>query len=480
MKARFALLLVVSVCHGVLLADTVAPAGKYSAHEWGTFTSIQGSDGVPIAWNPFVKSDLPGFVYSRRHPFPDAVLAKHRRGFELMELKNSGAWLQRMETPVIYFHAEQPMTVRVRVEFPEGILSEWYPRAGSFGPVFGVDPVLAESGESFLEWTAVTLSPAGVRPADGTSDRARPPGDSHYYAARNARADDVRIEADSKGPSESESFLFYRGAGNFGAPLRVAMPSPEVVVLLNTGHQALKGLRIYERRGSQARQVSVPALAPGESRKVAWPGVGRDSEGAEAARALGEGLQRDLTEAGLNSDEAAAMIETWRESWLGEDGLRVLYLLPREWTDVVLPLRMDPPPRELVRVLVGRAEIFTAAEERISRSSFARFRTTLDARDLIPGFGGVNARFREPLLSRVGTIEERWAMTTDLFRCSLPNPKDATGHRLPEDLVAARVALGSLEARPTPRTEPGVAPRIPSDIVSGTLQSAEVRSWTSE
>ena len=57
------------------------------------------------------------------------------------------------------------------------------------------------------------------------------------------------------------------------------------------------------------------------------------------------------------------MVKTWRDSWFEEDGLRVLYVLPRAWTDRTLPLEMNPAPKELVRVMVGRAEVLTPARE---------------------------------------------------------------------------------------------------------------------
>ena len=51
-----------------LLALSLLPArapacGKYgtpsfTAHEWGTFTSVQGADGIQLEWNPLVASDL--------------------------------------------------------------------------------------------------------------------------------------------------------------------------------------------------------------------------------------------------------------------------------------------------------------------------------------------------------------------------------------------------------------------------------------
>src|SRR5262249_47018951 len=45
--------------------------------------------------------------------------------------------------------------------------------------------------------------------------------------------------------------------------------------------------------------------------------------------------------------------------WFEEDGLRVLYILPRAWTDEIIPLKLEPAPQELVRVMVGRAEIIS-------------------------------------------------------------------------------------------------------------------------
>ena len=40
------------------------PDSDFVAHEWGTFTSVQGADGVQFDWNPFVAPELPKFVYA--------------------------------------------------------------------------------------------------------------------------------------------------------------------------------------------------------------------------------------------------------------------------------------------------------------------------------------------------------------------------------------------------------------------------------
>src|ERR1051326_7500271 len=57
------------VCLGLAaLAASVIGAvthqrGRLVAHEWGTFTSVQGGDGVLLDWRPLETSRLPGFVY---------------------------------------------------------------------------------------------------------------------------------------------------------------------------------------------------------------------------------------------------------------------------------------------------------------------------------------------------------------------------------------------------------------------------------
>ena len=66
------------------------------------------------------------------------------------------------------------------------------------------------------------------------------------------------------------------------------------------------------------------------------------------------------------------MVQTWQDSWFGEDGVRVLYILPRKWTDQILPLALNPSPRELVRVMVGRAEVLTPALEKKLGDALAR------------------------------------------------------------------------------------------------------------
>ena len=113
------------------IALTFAAAGDYVAHEWGTFTSLQGANGDLILWKPLETSVLPGFVYNSEK----AGLNRMVKGLG----KGSMLTLQRMETPVIYFYTKTEQTIDVQVKFPKGLVTEWYPQAKQVGPSFAVN-----------------------------------------------------------------------------------------------------------------------------------------------------------------------------------------------------------------------------------------------------------------------------------------------------------------------------------------------------
>jgi hypothetical protein len=78
---------------------------------------------------------------------------------------------------------------------------------------------------------------------------------------------------------------------------------------------------------------------------------------------LKQAVEDMLIAQGLYQDEAQAMFETWRDSWF-EEGSRLLYIVPRQFVDSVLPLSISPVPAQTVRVFVGRLELVTPATQR--------------------------------------------------------------------------------------------------------------------
>jgi hypothetical protein len=88
-------------------------------------------------------------------------------------------------------------------------------------------------------------------------------------------------------------------------------------------------------------------------------------------------VQAMLVRQGLYEKEASAMVQTWKQSWFAEQGTRVLYIVPEQTTDELLPLTITPTPAESLRVLVGRMEVMSPAQEQqlidaVATSSLAR------------------------------------------------------------------------------------------------------------
>src|SRR5207247_1875760 len=174
--------LVFSAATSLMAGSTVSTEpSDLTVHEWGTFTSVAGEDGSAVDWDALgCKDDLPGFVNDFGY-----------RGFK-WQLTGT----VRMETPVLYFYSSRELDAHVKVAFPHGLITEWYPqaeyevyqRSSSNGSVRrlaanlnGIDTSL-RSLTGGIEWKSIKVQP-DVSPALPIET-----GMSPYYAARAAAA----------------------------------------------------------------------------------------------------------------------------------------------------------------------------------------------------------------------------------------------------------------------------------------------------
>lgn len=304
-------------------------------HEWGTFTSIAGPDGSAIEWAPQTgPQDLPCFVDR---------LSLHIKG-----------WLPgkvRMETPVLYFYAPREMTANVSVRFRQGIVTEWYPNAAVTPTSVTAATLRSLPFESSITWRDVKIAPGNTSdfPVDGR--------ESHYYAARATDASPLESNR------ETEKFLFYRGVGGFEPPLMATVDQTGNIVVASPAGEAIGDVILFENRGGA---IAYELAHAGASRITFYPLTPSD----EFSAPLGE-LEALLVAHGLYSKEAAAMIETWRDSWFDE-GARLFYFASREDVDAILPLAVTPPPSAVERVFVGRIELVTPTTEARVRDAIAR------------------------------------------------------------------------------------------------------------
>ena len=371
MKTFARLSLLTGAATAALLSISLALAPKKSgatpvtadfvAHEWGTFTSVQGADGVQFEWNPFVAPELPKFVYNIANPTGKAgalVLPSF-----YFAGKTGMVSRQRMETPVIYFYSEKERSVDVDVQFPGGRITEWYPqltnpKAQAAAP--GRDATGFFATGAAMHWTDVQLRPG----ADESRLYPQDAAGSHYYAARETDSVPLRVKAPD-GTEQHEKFLFYRGVAQFEAPLNVMQygENAEMLMLANRGTQPLGALFLYAVRDGRAAFVPLAPMKAGDSAQVNLDFNKLARPLAEARAELAAKMRAALVAEGLYEKEAAAMVKTWDDSWFAEPGTRVLYTLPQKWTDGILPLTLTPAPKEIRRVFVGRAEMITPAME---------------------------------------------------------------------------------------------------------------------
>jgi hypothetical protein len=353
-------------------------------HEWGTFTSLQGSDGAVLDGLRHEETDLPEFVH------------------DLRDVTGVTGVSPKMETPVIYFYAPEQRRVRVWVDFPRGVITQWYPGAsqvnhvplpahlGGPGPAPSPEPV-HDLRQGYVGWgqqnDLLVLGP-DARPALPPVDE-----DDPWRFCREVDANDLQVcnltlglqEPTSQVAYERERCLFYRGLGDFQLPLRGRV----IEEAAREDGTAVRVSLSLENVGADGPLTHV-FLVYVEGGRAGFQVLGdlpgrRDLDGleldlaplAESTEALVEALTEHLTAAGLYEREARAMARTWQQGYFQDEGLRALYVLPEAFVERELPLRtegfgrlsrgLDDQPVHVVddrvRVFVGRTELLSPRRE---------------------------------------------------------------------------------------------------------------------
>ncbi len=227
------------------------------------------------------------------------------------------------------------------------------------------------------------------------------PGENeHYGYARETDSAHIQITDPATLTTYREKFLFYRGVGNFNLPVHVTASGSDRFNLSHSGKTPIHyAFLVQIDPGGAVRFARYDQIV--QSVEMTLP-----SQTATLDELSNE-MVRALISDGLFEKEARAMVKTWRSSWFGEQGTRVLYSLPQGDTDALLPLRLSPAPKELIRVMIGRLETLTPEQEASITSLVShlgdldpviRERTSTRIREL--------GRFAEPALTRVAATSE--------------------------------------------------------------------------
>jgi hypothetical protein len=375
--------------------DEDRPVSDLVIHEWGTFLGMSGSDGT----------SLDG-MYHEEHALPSFVHARSRDQLTLPSVVLKG------ETPVIYFYTPVPRSVRLGVSFPRGIWTQWYPQAAR------VWPSLVEQAQSpdrlgggRICWYA-DLIPPGQAESPLAGHIGEAPSLSLASAgalwnfARDVDAAYVKCLNNAREPAvpEFERFLFYRGLGLAPLPLRLDVKDGGSLTLdrdpmIGDGVRHVFVLRIEKGR---AAYRYLPALRPGQTVARVLPTLADAQPLARFTEKIAGDLASRLEASGLFAKEARAMVNTWTTSYFQTEGVRVLFVLPQSWTDAFIPMDVNPRPKELIRVMVGRLELLSQEREERAEAAIRNLAAPeATRREEAFAYLSGQGRYVEPIVRRV-------------------------------------------------------------------------------
>jgi hypothetical protein len=380
---------------GFILAAPSDPAGLV-VHEWGTLLAMSGSDGISLDGMYHEEHALPSFVHAR---------SKDQLRMQLSQVK--------METPVIYFYTPGVQRVQVEVGYPTGLWTQWYPQATTVRPGIVQAGSPPQTRDGNISWT-VTVRP----PAMKHNEPPATSSDALWNFARDVDAAYVTTQPGQGKADEWERFIFYRGLGEAPMPMQVRLGSGRITASTSEadGVRHLFILRVENGRGAY---TYAPSLSANAGLDQTVPEMSESRPLDAFTKQISDDVARRLVESGLYAKEARAMVNTWASSYFKTDGVRLLFVLPQSWTDRFIPMRINPAPQQLVRVMVGRMELLDAARERRAEDAIRELSSS-DPVVRERGFETLRAegRYVEPIVRR--TLRTTFTDATTGEKASTP------------------------------------------------------------
>ncbi|MHC5038313.1 MAG: hypothetical protein ACYTHM_13440 [Planctomycetota bacterium] len=320
-------------------------------HEWGVFTVYNDLEyanaGRKAEW-----ASLPGFFY---------------RQFPKQRLR----WLPAAwDKPIIYFHTQRNMALKVEVGFPKGAPVVWWPAAVS--PADNRtdrdrQPVRRRSPFRKLTWEVRLGDQFPLHGKRGTEEAFRKVGVfpmpedcwlTKTRAVKEAALVSTFGTALGSGPPwelsrlETERFIYYDGLVPAPDFLRCLAAGNQKAVLKNAADFPLQDLFLVDRGAKDGTIgfASVQEIPPGKEIEVPLEKVPADAWPRRGVEALSTALQRT----GLFLSEIDALIAVWQRGFFYAEGLTAIYRLPRRVYDEMLPLTVTPKPSQVIRVGLAR------------------------------------------------------------------------------------------------------------------------------
>ena len=317
------------------------------AHEWGSMQHHVGTSTSEFDLIGEDQSDLPPFV---------KVWADQPSRVP-----------QVIRKPILYFYTQKQMKVTVSVRFPQGLLTQWYPDVNYFAP----DRTNIRPGAQnpplkggVLSWANLDLNPKTDTSAFANVAKNHP----WWHIARDTDATPIRVTgAPTRGGAADpavERFLFYRGAGEYKPMVMPKRDEPgkDLSVTVPFSQIDLRGVFLVRVNDSGATIAHAPVLRAEGTMELGGPDQTKPT--AEAATTAKAQLIESLEAAGLFPKEAEGLVEIWGDDMFTTPGERLLYLMPSNEVERLLPLDIHPAPSQTVRTLIAWVEMSTPQAEK--------------------------------------------------------------------------------------------------------------------
>ena len=320
-------LLPLLTCNTVAAEPPAASQKNLVVHEWGVFRI---HDDVEMA-NADARAEwdsLPRFMYGQ-------VSGR------VVPINWGASEIRRR--PVVFFHSPQPVSLRMRIDFPGGMPGVWWPGTHSPARLGNTRPTIG----SALEWNLRVKEALPGQKPQHNGFREVPKG--HWIEQmREVKCDEVyAIFGEGPIDVDREKFVFYDGLFPQGKWLRVKVEKDRVSLLSQVKHP-VHDVTVIDRRGDGKLRVGRLANldAGAEIKAVEFVEMDRATFSAAAA----DVLIGQLSAAGLFKDEAASLLAACKRELLETDGVTVFYRLPQAEYENRLPMTLTPRAESLVRV----------------------------------------------------------------------------------------------------------------------------------
>ena len=298
---------------------------NFEIHEWGVFTAPRNS-----YW---LKQDM----VAEWSSFPDF--------FHGVWPKKKLAYYGPVTKPVIYFHSKDKLNIQLQIEFTTGRPLIWWPPA--------VLPCTGRYGrrKSLVDGKDLNSENAllfHLRMNQGMENR--PQVDSKHWMSQLRKVRSAPLSAHG-GYSRlgdhrhGENFVYYDGVMKSPKPPTVVRKKRGIQFKSHSDHDWLD-VFVIDRTNDELRVADkvIDRIAAGK--RVTSVSL----EKVEDTKQASKSLLKKLIKAGLNEDEAQALLAVWGEGLFERGGLTIFYRVPQKTYDQWLPIATKPIAKKTVRV----------------------------------------------------------------------------------------------------------------------------------